>query len=247
MVVGAFDAVAHGARLAVPRGQDDHLAGREHRAYAHGQGRARHERLVAAEEAGVGRHGILRQRLDARARRERRERFVECDVSVLAHASQEEVDAAAFGDARLVVGALFRQVFGIAVEQVRVFGTDVHVREEVLAHEGVVALGVLLGQADVFVHVERHDVGERHLAGTVEQDQLPVGFERGRARGQPQHEGRGGVFLLLSDLLHDVTCGPACDPLRGALDDQSHMLSFLGCVAFSAGSRRALLRTTLRL
>ncbi len=39
-------------------------------------------------------------------------------------------------------------------------GGDVDVGEEVAEHEGVVGFGVVLGEADVFVHVEGYDVFE---------------------------------------------------------------------------------------
>jgi hypothetical protein len=40
---------------------------------------------------------------------------------------------------------------------------DVHMREEVLPHEGVVGFGVVARDADVLVHVERDDMFEGDL------------------------------------------------------------------------------------
>ena len=60
--------------------------------------------------------------------------------------------------------------------------------EELAEHEGVVGLGVVLGQVDVLVHVEGDDVLEGELAGLDELDEVLVGRDGGRARGQAEHE-----------------------------------------------------------
>lgn len=111
-------------------------------------------------------------------------------MSVLADAAHEQVDAAGFEDGGLIVGTLLDQILGIAVQDVDVLGLDVDVAEEVVPHERVVALGVILGQAHIFVHVERDDVAERYFAGLVAADQLLVGLQRRRAGGQSQYERR---------------------------------------------------------
>ena len=183
VVVRSLHAVTHRAGLLGPRGEDEHLLGREHRAHADRQRRLGHEVHVAAEEARVHLDRVLRQGLDARARVERREGFVEGDVPVFADAAHEQVDAAGLDDARLVVGALLDQILGVAVEDIDVLGQDVDVFEEVVPHERVVALGVLLRKSDVLVHVERDDVPERHVAGLVAADELLVGLQRRRAGG----------------------------------------------------------------
>ena len=46
--------------------------------------------------------------------------------------------------------------------------------EEVVPHEAMVALGMILGEVHILVHVERNDVLERHLTGLVQGDQLSV-------------------------------------------------------------------------
>ena len=219
VVVGAFDAVAHRAGFLVARGEDQHLLGREHRAHADRQRGFRHERDVAAEEPGVDLDRVLRQGLEARAGVERRERLVEGDVSVFAHAAHEEVDAPGLDDARLVVGALLGQVVGVAVENVDVLRPDVDVLEEIVPHERVVAFGMLLGETHILVHVERDDVLERHFARLVAADQFLVGLQRGRAGRQPQHEGRRGVLLLVLDLGDDVIGGPLGYLLGGIFND----------------------------
>ena len=81
-------------------------------------------------------------------------------MPVLADSAEEELDAAVRLDARLVRVALADQVLGVAVQDVHLRGRDVDVREELAEHEGVVRLGVVLGQLDVLVHVERDDMFE---------------------------------------------------------------------------------------
>lgn len=52
-------------------------------------------------------------------------------------------------------------------------------REEVLVHEGVVALWVLARYADVFVHVEGYDILERDASRFVGLDKAFVDIDRG--------------------------------------------------------------------
>ena len=140
-------------------------------------------------------------------------------MAVLADAAHEEVDAPGLDDAGFVVGALLRQVLGVAVEDVDVLGLDVDVLEEVVPHERMVAFGMLLGKPHVLVHIERDDIPERHLTGLVAADQLLVGFQRGRTRREAQHERRLGHLLLGLDLPDDVVGGPLGDLLRRIFDD----------------------------
>ena len=105
--------------------------------------------------------------------------LVEGDVPVLADTAEEELDAAKRLDARFVRVALADEVLGVPVEDVYLRGRDVDcrsmhvsdygqmrqmrtrtVREELAEHEGVVGLGVVLGEPDVLVHVEGHDMLE---------------------------------------------------------------------------------------
>ncbi len=84
--------------------------------------------------------------------------FVETDVAVCSDAEDLEVDASGGGDFIFVVGAVCRDVGGVAVRDVDVLFLDVDVLEEVFPHEGVVGLGVVAGDVDVFVEVEGGDV-----------------------------------------------------------------------------------------
>ena len=86
--------------------------------------------------------------------------LVEGDVAVLADTAEEELDPAVLLDLGLVRVALRDEVLRVSVQDVHLRGRDVDVREELAEHEGVVRLGVVLGQADVLVHVERDDIRE---------------------------------------------------------------------------------------
>ena len=70
--------------------------------------------------------------------------------------------------------------------------------EELAEHEGVVGLGVLLGEADVLVHVEGDDMLEGELALLDEADEVLVGGDRGGASGEAEDEGfvRGGSKVV---------------------------------------------------
>jgi hypothetical protein len=104
-------------------------------------------------------------------------------VAILTHAGQEQVDTAGSLNFGFVLDALGLEVGGIPVEDVDIAGVDVDMGEEVLPHEGVVALGVVSRNANVLVlhgmselrslhggrigpayHVEGDDILERDLS-----------------------------------------------------------------------------------
>jgi len=72
-------------------------------------------------------------------------------MPVRSYPTQEELNTACALDLFLVGYAFFFQILCIAVQDVDVRGIYVDVAEEVLVHEGVVRLGVLAWNADVFV------------------------------------------------------------------------------------------------
>ena len=51
--------------------------------------------------------------------------------------------------------------------------------EQILVHEGMVALGVVLGKAYILVHIERDDVLEGNLSGLDHPDEFGIGLDRG--------------------------------------------------------------------
>ena len=81
-------------------------------------------------------------------------------MTIRADATDEQVDAASFSDHSLILGALFIQVGGVTIQDVDVLLRAVDVVEEVTGHEGMIALGMGLGQTDILVHVESQDILE---------------------------------------------------------------------------------------
>ena len=61
--------------------------------------------------------------------------------------------------------------------------------EEVLVHEAVVAFGMVFGDANIFVHVEGHDVFEGDAAGFVGFDEQFVDAFWTASCGQAEDEG----------------------------------------------------------
>ncbi len=81
--------------------------------------------------------------------------------------TQEKLNAAILRYLLLIFMALCVQIWGVSVENMYLVWGDVDVAEEMFVHEAVVAFGVLLRDADVFVHVEGHDMFEGDASGFV--------------------------------------------------------------------------------
>lgn len=173
-----FDTVAQGAGLVVAVDQQEHRAGVHHCADAYGKGGLGHEVDVALEEAGVGDDGVGGEGLDAGTRRERGAGLVEGDMSVGTHTAHEEVNTSVAVDFLLEAAAFGLKVGGVAVEDVDVFAGNVDVVEEIVPHEAVVALRMVLGKTHIFIHIEGDDVAKRHIPFLVKLDELAVEPER---------------------------------------------------------------------
>src|SRR6266536_1007934 len=156
--------------------------------------------LTVLEEPGVVVDRLFGQRLEPRARAERAPRLVERDVAVGADAQDLQIDAAAFRDAPLVPLAEGGIIAGRARRDVDVVRGNVHVLEEVLVHEVVIALGVIRGQPDVFVEVERRHAREVHLPRLMQPHQLLIEAEWRRSGRHAEHGVRLGVEHVDDDL-----------------------------------------------
>ena len=99
-------------------------------------------------------------------------------MAIGANAAHEEVDAAVALDLLLVAGTFGLEVFSVAVQDVDIFLLDVDMTEEVVPHEAVVALGMVLRDADIFVHVEGDHILEGDLAFLVKFHQFLIGADR---------------------------------------------------------------------
>ncbi len=91
--------------------------------------------------------------------------------------------------------------------------------EKVLPHEGVVARGMLRGEAHVFVEVEGRNLAEVEALLLVQAHEFPIHEERGVAGGQAEH----GVGLFADE---------AGDVARAAITEAS---SALGWMMISTG------------
>ena len=174
VVDALLDGVLEGTGLGMTVAENHHLAGCHDGADTDSEGLLGHLGDIVVEETAVGNDGVGGEGLDTGLAGEGRAGLVEGDVAVGADAAHEEVDASGCLNHTLVAGTLGQEVGGIAVENMNILGVNVDMVEEVGPHEGVVALGVLLGEADVLVHVEGDDVLEGYLTLLIEADEFLV-------------------------------------------------------------------------
>ena len=174
----AVDAVLEGAGFLVAVAHKEDFPGSHDGADADGEGLLGDQVEVAFEEAAVGVDGVGGEGFDSCLAGERGAGFVEGEVAVGAYAAHEEVDAAGGFDGFLVVVTFFYQIGRIAVEDMDVLRLDVDMGEKIGPHEAVVAFGVVFGQVDVFIHVERDDVLEGEFACLIFPNEFPVEAER---------------------------------------------------------------------
>ena len=89
-----------------------------------------------------------------------------------------------------------------------------------------------MGQAQVFVHIEGHHVGEGQLAGLVLAGQLFVHADRAGAGGQTEHEGTVllGALVVSLDLGGDIIGRPFAHFIVIVLNHYTHnsILTFCG-------------------
>ena len=92
--------------------------------------------------------------------------------------------------------------------------------EEIVMHEIPVALVMLMGQSQIFVHVKGHDIGKAQLAGLILFDQLLIDTDRRRAGRQAEDKGSG--LLVAVDLRRDVIRSPLAHFIIIFLNNNSH-------------------------
>ena len=109
-------------------------------------------------------------------------------MTVRADATEEEVDAAGLADNLLIGCALSCEILGVAVENMDILFGTVDIIEEILAHETVIALRMLLRKANILVHVECDDMFERYASLLAGFGEVGVHADRGRACRQTQNE-----------------------------------------------------------
>ena len=134
-------------------------------------------------------------------------RLVEGNVAVGSDAAHEQVDLSVRSHFLLVTPALGLGVLGHSVQEIEIGGIYVDMGKEVVHHEPAVALGMVLVETEVLVHVEGHDVLERNLARLVDLDDLLIHAQRRRSGRQTEHERTVGGRL-------EIVYAP-CDMVRG--------------------------------
>ena len=140
----------------------------------------------ALEQAAVSFDGALGQ-VDAVCANDKLvTRLVEANVPVVADAQKLQVNATGSLDCRVVVRAGRGGVLVRPVRHVRPRHVDVHPREQVLPHEVVVALRVIVRKASVLIQVVALDLSKAYLACSAHLDEAHVGTQGRAARGQAQ-------------------------------------------------------------
>ena len=213
-------------RLVLPCRQQRDLPGLENGRHPHRDGFDRH--VLRAEE--VPRRHAPRDRVEhhePRAGAGARPRLVEPDVAGLPDPQELEIDAAGVGDRALVVATVSLDLvaWNVAAGDVHVLPGDVHVVEEVLPHEPVVAVQALGRHRVVLVEVEGHDVGEIETCLAMQADQLAIDANRRGAGRKPQHRALPGIAAAADDLGH-APGDPAGDVVvRLGHDDRNPFLT----------------------
>lgn len=154
---------------------------------------------VVVEEAGVVFACLLGECFDARARRERRARFVESDMPVGSDAQDLHVDAARRLDCRVVLRAGVLDRVEVAVRHMHERRVEPERFDDGARDDAAVRLRVARVEAGVFV--EREPAHMRHVEVPLLDllREFGVGGERAGSRGEPEH-----------------AVGCACDEVRDA-------------------------------
>src|SRR5712671_1083836 len=123
-------------------------------------------------------------------------------MSRFADTEQLEVDPTRRPNRALVCRTGFHDALarGHAFGDVHVLLRDVHVREEVLPHVAVVAVGTVGRHRVILVEIERDDVRKVDVAGLMTADQLFIDAEWRAAGRETKHRAPLGARLALDDL-----------------------------------------------
>ena len=148
-------------------------------------------------------------------------------MSVGTNTTHEEIDATGRFNSLLIVLAFLGQIGGIAVKNMHILLLDVDMGEEVLPHKRVVALGMILGNLHILVHIERDDVLERQLSGLVLLDELLVEAQRRRSRGASQFERFALSRIGLNDALGNIIGCPLGHFLVVRFNNNSHTFNVI--------------------
>ena len=152
----------------------------------HGVGATRHV-LLTLKQTAVGLDGALGQVDAMRALGENVVRLVEANMAVAPNAQKLQITEASVGN-HLVERSTNLIDIGVGSSRnVYVLGVNVDMIEEMLVHEVVVALGIVVRDTKVLVEVIRADLGEVDIALLVPIDKLVIGANGRIARSKAQN------------------------------------------------------------
>ncbi|SBN21108.1 conserved hypothetical protein [Klebsiella variicola] len=209
-------------RFLMTQHQNHHFFCIQQGAYAHGQRVFRHQIHITIEEAGVRHTGVMSQGLNTGTGRQRRGRFVERDVAIVAHAAHEQVDFTVGTNFFFIATAFRIDIRRVTIQQVDIFCRNINVVKEITVHEAMIAFRMLFWQADIFVHIKGDDVFEANLACFMHFNQRFVGGQRSATGWQTQHERAVRSRFECINTVNDVAGSPFTDLLSGYQGDQSH-------------------------
>src|SRR5258707_3694561 len=126
MIHPMFDRHAQCERLPLPSYDHDDLARFKNGLYAYRKCHAGHGGNVVVKEARVCEDGIVRESLHTRTRRKRRPWLVDSQMPILTNSSPAKLDTANGLDLCLVPVAFVYQIRRVSIEDVYVFGIDIH-------------------------------------------------------------------------------------------------------------------------
>ena len=124
------------------------------------------------------------------------------------------------------------EVFGVAIEDVDVLFLDVNVVEEVVPHEGMVALGVVHIEANVLVHVEGHHILEAQHSALVEFRQVLVESKGGTAGGAAEDKRTLRRGFKVNDSFGYIVGSPDRHFVIVFSNDYAHILLILIFICF---------------
>ena len=105
---------------------------------------------VIVEETAVSNDGIGGQGLLTGTALKTGSWFVEGNMSIGTNTAHEEVNTTCILDSLLVILTLDLQILGVTIEDMDILFLNVDVAEEIVPHEGVVTLGMIFGEIDIF-------------------------------------------------------------------------------------------------
>lgn len=94
--------------------------------------------------------------------------------------------------------------------------------KEIPVHKAMVAFRVVFWQADIFIHIEGHNMFEANLARFVHFNQGFIRRQRSTAGWQAKNERTIGGRLEGINAVNDMASGPFTDLFSSCQGNQSH-------------------------